>query len=247
MSTNYNPQIVTSGLVLCLDAANPKSYPGSGNTWNDISGNSRNGTLINSTSFSSQFGGVMDFIRPTGNKSWVSIPHDPTISSQVFGSSTTFTLSAWVYVREFVNYGTLIQKAFGGSYSNSTCGLWVEDPATRNLRLVIGSNVGSNPPGSSTSVIFSGANINTWYNVVGVGNGTVASLYINNNLIGSSNFSNITVDRTENTSPIVIGTRSNNSTPELDALVGPVSVYNRALTTQEIQQNFNALRGRFGI
>jgi hypothetical protein len=75
----------------------------------------------------------------------------------------------------------------------------------------------------------------------------VASLYINNNLIGSRNFSDITVDRTENTSPIVIGTRSNNSTPELDALVGPVSVYNRALTTQEIQQNFNALRGRFGI
>ena len=38
MGTNYNPQIVTSGLVLALDAANPKSYPGSGTAWNDLSG-----------------------------------------------------------------------------------------------------------------------------------------------------------------------------------------------------------------
>ena len=45
MAFNYSPKIVTSGLVLALDAANPKSYPGSGTTWSDLSGNSRNFTL----------------------------------------------------------------------------------------------------------------------------------------------------------------------------------------------------------
>ena len=38
MGINYSPKIVTDGLVLCLDAANPLSYPGSGSTWNDLSG-----------------------------------------------------------------------------------------------------------------------------------------------------------------------------------------------------------------
>jgi hypothetical protein len=189
----------------------------------------------------------MDFTRPTSNQSWISIPHDTTISSQVFGSSTTFTLSAWVYVRQFADYGTLIQKGSAGSYSNSTCGLWVESPSLKRIRLIIGSNVGGNPAGSTTSVTLSNASENTWYNVVGVGDGTSASLYINGVLIGSTNFNNITITRTENTNPIVIGTRSNINTPELDALVGPVSVYSRGLTIQEINQNFNAVRGRYGI
>jgi hypothetical protein len=212
----------------------------------DISGKNRNARLVNTVSINPAFGGVMDFAR-TPTKGFATIPHDAEISSQVFGSSTTFTLSAWVYVREFVDYGTLIQKAFAGSYSNSTCGLWVESPTSRNLRFVIGSNIGGNPAGSTTSVVFSGAAVNTWYHMVGVGNGTTAALYINNTLIGSTNFSNITLTRTENTSPITIGTRSVNNTPELDALVGPISVYNRALSSQEIAQNFQALRGRFGL
>jgi hypothetical protein len=188
----------------------------------------------------------MDFSRsPT--KGYATIPHDAQISSEVFGSSTVFTLCAWVYVRDFFDYGTLIQKSSGGSYSSSTCGLWIESPTQKRIRLVIGSNVPNNPAGSTVSVSFSGANTSTWYNVVGVGNGTTASLYINGSLIGSANFSSVTVTRTENTNPIVIGTRSDLSIPELDALVGPISVYKTNLTEIEIQQNFNALRGRYGI
>ena len=49
MGVDYNPKIVTNGLVLCLDAANVKSYPGSGTTWIDLSGNGNNGTLTNTT------------------------------------------------------------------------------------------------------------------------------------------------------------------------------------------------------
>ena len=48
----YGPKIVTSGLVLCLDAANKRSYPGTGTTWTDLSGNSNNGTLTNGPTFS---------------------------------------------------------------------------------------------------------------------------------------------------------------------------------------------------
>jgi len=246
MSCFSGPNITDNNLVLYLDAANLRSYSPGDTTWYDISGYNRNATLFDSVSLNSANSGVMDFSRsPT--KGYATIPHDAQISSEVFGTSTVFTLCAWVYVRAFVDYGTLIQKSSGSNYSNSTCGLWVESPTFRRIRLVVGSNVTGNPAGSYISVSFSGANTFTWYNVVGVGNGTTASLYINGNLIGSVNFSDITVTRTENTNPIVIGPRSDLSTPELDALIGPISVYKTNLTEVEIRQNFNALRGRFGL
>ena len=61
MAISYNPRIVTDGLVLALDAGNPKSYPGSGTTWTDLSGNGHNITLGSSVSFVSSFGGVLNF------------------------------------------------------------------------------------------------------------------------------------------------------------------------------------------
>ena len=61
MGISYNNSIVTSGLVLCLDAANPRSYPGSGTSWLDISGNDKYGTLNNGPTFSSDNAGVINF------------------------------------------------------------------------------------------------------------------------------------------------------------------------------------------
>ena len=61
MATDYNPSIVTDGLVLCLDAANTKSYPGSGTTWTDISGKGYDGTLTNGPTFSSDNLGCIVF------------------------------------------------------------------------------------------------------------------------------------------------------------------------------------------
>jgi hypothetical protein len=59
LAINYNPKIITDGLVLCLDAANPKSYGGSGTTWTDLSGRGNNGTLVNGPTYSSANGGVI--------------------------------------------------------------------------------------------------------------------------------------------------------------------------------------------
>ena len=55
--TNNSKQIVRSGLVLHLDAARPASYPGSGTTWTDLSGQGNNGTLTNGPTYSSANGG----------------------------------------------------------------------------------------------------------------------------------------------------------------------------------------------
>jgi dipeptidyl aminopeptidase/acylaminoacyl peptidase len=72
MALAHSPRIVTDGLVLCLDAGNTKSYPGSGTTWTDLSGNGNNGTLVNGVGYSNgslSFDGSDDYI------SSVSIPN----------------------------------------------------------------------------------------------------------------------------------------------------------------------------
>jgi hypothetical protein len=68
MSGKTGPDIIESGLVLCLDAANKNSYRGSGTTWTDLSGNGNNGTLTNGPTFSAGnqgsivFDGVDDYV-----------------------------------------------------------------------------------------------------------------------------------------------------------------------------------------
>lgn len=248
MASYVGTDIVNDGLVLHLDAANSRSYPGSGSTWYDLSGKNRHATFQTSIGYNQSNNGCMDF--SIGN--YATIPHDAEISSQVFGSSTNFTLSAWVNIRQYINYACFLQKSFAGSYSNTTCGLWAEDP--NELRFVIGSNTSSNPTGGSTAVTFN-ATPNTWYHMVGVGNGTNAILYINGQNVGSVLFSGVTQTRTENVAPIAIGTRSATlggdgsilNPPQLDGLVSSLSVYNRGLSQQEVRQNFEAQRSRYGI
>ena len=75
MAIFYNPRTITDGLVLCLDAANRKSYPGSGTTWTDLSGRGNTGTLTNGPTYSSANGGsiVFDGTDDIVNTSYVSV------------------------------------------------------------------------------------------------------------------------------------------------------------------------------
>jgi len=61
MAFSYSPKIATDGLVLCLDAANNRSYPGSGTAWTDLSRGGNNGALTNGPTFNSANGGSIVF------------------------------------------------------------------------------------------------------------------------------------------------------------------------------------------
>jgi hypothetical protein len=61
MGLAHSPSIITQNLVLCLDAANPKSYPTTGTTWTDLSGNGNNGTLVNGVGYNTANGGALVF------------------------------------------------------------------------------------------------------------------------------------------------------------------------------------------
>ena len=93
MGLSHSPRIVTDGLVLCLDAANKRSYPGTGTTWTDLTANKYNGTLSNMpNNFSNNGGGSLIF---DGSNDYISLPSDlisgngPLSLSFVFSTTNT--------------------------------------------------------------------------------------------------------------------------------------------------------------
>jgi hypothetical protein len=96
MAFNYSPRIVTDGLVLYLDAANPRSYPGSGTTWSDLSRGGNNGVLTNGPTFNSAnngsivFDGTNDFIQ-CSNRTTINL--GLTIETVIKTTSSTSTKS----------------------------------------------------------------------------------------------------------------------------------------------------------
>jgi hypothetical protein len=219
-------RIVQDGLVLNLDAGASISYPGSGNTWTDLSGNSNTGTLTNGPTYSSDNGGVLSFDEVDD---YVDIADSTSLQ---FGTGD-FTISVWAYPRKVVyggsDQGTLVAKNYLG----------VE------LFLYEG-RFNSYIGGVSNSIIGSIYPLltNTWYNFVLQREGTSCSSYVNTVLNGSStNSSSVSQVGTN----FNIGRRTGSSAYTLNGNIAHVSMYNRALSTAELSQNFNALRGRYGI
>ena len=129
MALQHSPSIVTSGLVLCLDPANLRSYTGSGTTWYDASGNGKNGTLTNSPMYSSSNGGIFVL---DGVNDYVVLPsqNDAQAPLTGFGSFTgasnnAFTLEMWIKTSQIagsISYNApgLIARDNGDIYSNLT-------------------------------------------------------------------------------------------------------------------------------
>jgi hypothetical protein len=232
--------IVTDGLVLNLDAGFIPSYPRSETVSYNLS-NSPNGTLTNGVSFSSSDGGSFSF---DGTDDYIQIPNDSYLSSNVFGDTNYFTLSCWAYFTQFQNWTCMINKATGGYYSHTTSGLWCD--SSGSIRAVIGTNQPYNPSGGYLIIGYT-AQLNTWYNVVGVADGTYLKLYINGGLEGEKLLSLITLPRTENSAPITVGRRCTGCNPSHNGEIANVMAYDKGLSASEVLQNYNSQKGRFGL
>jgi hypothetical protein len=245
MAVLYNPGIVTDGLVLCLDAANLKSYPGSGVTWSEISNRSNNATLINGATFGFYNNG---YIRCDGTNDYIEVLDS---SSLDFGANN-FTVEYWF---------RKLQSTSGG-YGN----IW--GPNKWNLGSAPGTNewtlgIGDGSSGNTNKYEFSIAAttntiygiqssdqllINTWYQLIGMRDGANLKLFLNGILKINQNPSGMTagtaVANVERNLRIN-NSQINNLYTNADSAV--CRIYNRALSDTEVLQNFNALRGRFGI
>jgi hypothetical protein len=243
MSLSHSPQIVLQNLVLCLDAVNTKSYPGSGTTWTDLSGNGNNGTLVNGVGYNSSnlgslsFDGVNDRVEFGGTARYFT----SYITQQI-------TIETWVYVPSSATwsngfYGNILTRGyFGGSHGlfrttvNNQVSAWFRQTGV----FVGGGQV------ESTGTI----ERDKWTQLVAVWKAPGSALYINGNLISQNSTALADANAVATDDLWYMGLNTAAGGNNGNFFTGNQSgcrIYNRALTPQEIQQNFNALRSRFSV
>jgi len=222
--------VITTGLVLYVDASIPSSYPGTGTTWYDLSPSGYNGTLSGSTAYSSLNGGYISTQSSTGY-----INFQP---SSAGSSSSAYTWGGWFNLP--TAGATNIPMTRGGgtdSYPNG----W--NLATVFLSNAFNASIVTSVPsiGQINGSYSSTPSSNTWYNHIAVWTpGVSIKVYLNGVLRATLNTST-TILRTSsqgwNTS--IDGTKYNTN-------YGSMIVYNRVLSDAEVLQNFNSTKTRFG-
>ena len=224
-TTNATPgSIVTSGLVFHLDAGNASSYPGSGTTWYDLSGNGYNGTLGASTAaptYSNQNGGSLVF---DGSNDYVQTP--------LTGTFSQITFDYW----GFFDDATLSTT----SRNESAFGDWTSNRVHWGTRWSVGMhwNVNNAWIAVPTTNLRYGWN---HFSLIWDNSASQKLIYINS-ILSSSEATN---------GNMVLGDFKIGVATNLNAYYrGNISnfrVYNRALSALEIMQNFQATKTRFGL
>jgi len=227
------PQIVTSGLVLHLDAANPKSYPGTGSTWYDRSGNLNggvvnNGTLVNGPTFSSLNSGSIVF---DGASKYLACPLSSTIQS--INTNNALTISVFIKVTSTSEYRDFVGVS----------------KVSGNNPFVLRANIGNQYffdwevggvrsqntyPGTTSDIL------NKWVQLTATIGGGSVKIYSNGLQVSSTSTVSGSIKTID--SPFQIGNLGYNY------FLGNISntqLYNRALSGTEILQNYNALKSRF--
>ena len=225
MALHHSPRIVTNGLVLCLDAGSRKSYGGTGNVWRDLAG-SNNGTLTNGPTFSSANGGSIVF---DGTNDYISF-NSLTTQSLNLTSSNGATISCWLRLT-ILNRWTGVVTFFSGS--NVDIG-WDIQPDNA-LRIWKNGTI------TTVSVNLASYN-NTWTYFTLVSNSTGTIFYVNDSQVAkTSQTGNVTFTAGRN---LMFGDHWDNP---IQGNASTLLMHNRALTHAEIQQNYNATKGRFKL
>jgi len=221
MAFHHSPRIVSDGLILTVDGANVKSYPGSGTTWNDIS-DGRTGTLQNGPAFSTAGGGSIDF---DGSNDYISF--DSTITQL-----SDYTINAWFFIDTNTDGQGVI--TWGQSVTGKRRSLLVWNGGSGTNYTVRSSTYGSNPAGSTN--IVSGQ---WWHAAISVVNDGTAKIYVN----GALETTSTNTLNTPSSNTLYVGRTA--SGEYFNGKIAIVNVYNRVLTDAEVTQNYNALKGRF--
>lgn len=225
---NY-PTTFTDGLVVNLDAGFLSSYPQSGTTWGDLSGNNNNGTLTNGPSFSSADEG--------------SIVYDGTDDSVIVANSSSIaitgdmTILAWVKVDDFSFTRSIVAKTIANSFP-APFDYYIDTPSgIPNFLRGDGTSIGSH---SATNALSSGV----WQHVGVTMSGTTCTHYLNGSTNGSGTIS-VTVANNASFS-MYVGNRIDNLT-RMKGNYAILQIYNKALSSVEVLQNYNSQKTRFGL
>jgi len=224
------PDIVTDGLVLALDAASERSYPGTGTAWTDITGKSENGVLSNSPTFSNDNYGVLDF--------------DGTDDYATVASSAAFTVNTRTVQLVFRMNGSYANFPPLAIYSNgnsSTNRIWL---GLQNSKFRM-HGWGTDDPEGTTIIA-----ADTWYVCVFSYDKTSQAMKVYTNGVLETSTTNtgsgVTAVAGMNWSLATIPGGWQGQTYS-DVSIACFDVYDRILSDAEVLQNYNAIKGRFGL
>lgn len=225
MSYQNGPRIVTDRLVLYLDAGNSKSYPGVGTMWFDLSGNNLHATLIDNIQHNTNGYFILD-----GSQDGAQINNFPA----VFSNSVTMT--GWFY---FDINNT--RDVLFGSFDDAIMDISFERHTSNRLRLYWNNGIND---------IFSSNNIapaNRWLYISIIRNKEMNAVqfYIDGKIVSSTNV--VSSDILTNNLTFRIGRDTRTDFTNMNGKISSIKIYNKALSGNEIQQNYNALKGRFSL
>jgi hypothetical protein len=219
------PNIVTSGLTVIIDAGYVPSYPRTGTTWNDLSGNGNNGTLQNSPTYSSNNGGIINFNGTNNTATFTATLNSVGMYQNSFSNEFWFNASS-------ITQGALLSAngspVAGGQYA-----------------IVLRTNqIYVSYYGEDQGVPLSA---NTWYNFTNTYNYTTkSSLMYLNGVLSSTLTRTVDLGASVQNSPLLIGNYSFGGS-YFNGSMSSLQIYNRVLSQTEITQNYNALKSRFGL
>lgn len=228
-----SPQIVTENLVLCLDAANTKSYPGSGTTWTDISGNGNDGTLTNGPTFDSANLGSIVF---DGTDDYVDFTSEPDLNGK------SFSVGCWFKTTDADM--RLIQNCDTGSFGAKN-GFQVSITASTFDNTVVTDSSGNFVEFSAiSSTPYTDGNWHFICLTFNTSSGT-AELYLDGAFASSQTDAGL-IGGNMNGVGLEIG-RANSGSQYLTGNISFAFMNEKVLSSSEVQQNFNAIRGRYGL
>lgn len=243
MGVEYNNQrTVTEGLVLCVDAANPKSLSESagaittGSTWTDLSGAGNHGTIRGAnTVFSTDNSGYIDFNDSYGNNTNSShVDFDDTPSLNMTDS---LTIESWVNFNADSPDFIFEKGSVNTQYSLFSHGT---DIMFRSY------HVGFPNVQKNVTKLLAGVTNGNWYHIVGTWDGSNKRLYVNGAEIGSPVAISASLVTTTQGARIGAFGQGSFGYP-FGGKIAKVAVYNIGLSEAQVTQNYNATRGRFGI
>ena len=232
MSAASGPDIIENGLVLCLDAGNRQSYPGSGPVWTDLAG-TNNGNLENGPTFNSANGGSIVF---DGSDDYVVTPNYTFVNSGISNTS----MFAWVYPKTL---GSTIITYGQWADSDWSTGLGIRSEGYISWLM---NGFPNDPYGYdknySTNFILS---LSSWSYIGFVKNTTNVTICYNNSFVTFIPSDLGSPISTPNRFTIGAGSQNGSRGKYHNGYISHITAYNRALTPAEVLQNYNATKGRF--
>jgi hypothetical protein len=221
--------IVTGNLLLYWDAGWYTSYPGTGTNVNDLTSSNFDGTLLNSVGFNSTGVGAFSF---DGS--------DDAISGGDVCEVTTgpFSIEAWIRMNSLGTFQVVMQKGNPGVGSNPGYRMRISD--TGVIEFVITSTAGQETQINSNSNLSAGV----WYHIHCSRSGTNMKIYINGVLSTNGTGTSGSIDASS--SPFYVGRQDGGNWP-FNGLISSVKFYDAQLTPEQVLQNYNAQKDRFGI